>query len=195
MFAAVFQISSQTSYNGWNISLKINEALPSWENIYGSERVWSEGSFCVMLSSPSLLVLLPLAAFGVWIVGSGGPYWPWKFVKVRSGSLAAVPARRMTASLLTLKLLFSSFLLPSSQSGLSRKTLLLVLDLDLCNSIQALAEFLVIITNNSVLFVFHSFLMPLNHHFEDHKKRNNNKKKTNNKKLALAHIVSNCLLT
>lgn len=69
-----------------------------------------------------LAVLLPVGALSGWVVGSSGSFWPWLLVKVRSSSSAAVPARRMTASSLTLKPLFSSSLLPSTHPNLSRHT-------------------------------------------------------------------------
>lgn len=82
----------------------------------------NEGSFCVMFSSsrhppPYLWSLL-----SGWVVSSSCPCWPWPLVKVRSSSLAAAPARRMTASALTLKLLFSSSFLLSTHSNLNWRT-------------------------------------------------------------------------
>lgn len=69
-----------------------------------------------------LAVLLPVGVSSGWVVGSSGPFWPWLLVKVRGSSLAAVPGRRMTASSLTLRPLFSSSLLPSTHPNLNRHT-------------------------------------------------------------------------
>lgn len=82
--------------------------------------VLNEGTFCLHLH---LAFLLPTrGALSGWVVGSSCPCWLRPLIKVRSSSLAAVPARLITASALTLKLLFSSALLHSTHPKLNWHT-------------------------------------------------------------------------